>query len=55
MNENKSEIVYTIAVATVDGRTIRYKPIFSSRELAEQYVEEGDIEGEIEPVTLYTQ
>lgn len=53
MDENNSEIVYVISVATVNSQTVRYTPVFESRELAEQYKKEGDIEGKIEPVTLY--
>jgi hypothetical protein len=54
MNENKSEIVYVISVATVNNKTIRCKPVFRTRELAEQYLEENeDVEGEIERVTYY--
>lgn len=53
MNENKSEIVYVIATASVNNKTIRCKPVFQTRRLAEQYLEESEAEGEVEAVTLY--
>ncbi|TKX38009.1 hypothetical protein EXE51_05310 [Halorubrum sp. CGM5_25_10-8B] len=54
MNERESEIVYVISVATVNNKTIRCKPVFQSRSLAEQYVEENEeVEGDIERVTYY--
>jgi len=54
VNEQQSEIVYVISIASVSNRTIRCQPVFQTEWLARQYIEENEIGGgEVEMVTLY--